>query len=122
MSGQIESSDPAVVADTVGTQVAALFGFEVKKELVRKGWKLVKEAAKDGDGIALKADELLGQDFNPRLGLGLVLAAFEEKTKTTIDDFATIAELALCLDVTLPDVLKSQAQAATDGGRGTHAV
>lgn len=110
MCGEIDSDDPRIVTDTVATQVAALLGFEIKKELVRKGWKVVKQAVADGDAVALRADELLGADFNTRIGLGLLLRAFQEKHTTRFDDYATQPELELCLNVALPDVSEWQKQ------------
>jgi hypothetical protein len=104
MCGQIDSDNRNVIVDTVATQVAALIGFRVKKEYMLKGWKLSKQAVADGDGIALLADELLGQDFNTRIGLGLILRALEQKAGTRMADYETVPELKLCLDVSLPDV------------------
>ena len=105
MAGKIDSKDAAGIADNVATQVAALLAFHVKKEFVQKGWKVVREAVKDQEGgVALQVDELLGESFNTRIGLGMILRTLQEKTNTSITDYEKYPELELCLNVQLPDV------------------
>lgn len=110
MCGNIDSDNRDVIVDTVGTQVAALLGYAVKKEYVRQGWKVRKQPVADGDGVALTADALLGQDFNTRIGLGLILRALEEKENTRLADYEKTPELKLCLEVALPDVSGAQSK------------
>jgi hypothetical protein len=113
MATKIDSDDPEVVADTAATQVAAMIGFEPKSELTRKGWRVLKKAMLEKDGAAvLAADELLGLDFNVRIGLGIALATFEEKTSTKFGDLLAMPELAMCFEVELPDVSEWQKLAA----------
>ena len=118
MCGEITSEDPRVVADTVATQVAALIAYSRKaawrRALDYLEATVVTSSEEDPTavGIALKADELLGESFNTRIGLGLILRAFEEKAGTTIDDFAAMPELNLCLRVSLPDIAKWQKKKA----------
>ena len=90
----------ATIADTVATQVAALIAYDVQ---TKRNLKL-QEPVPDGDGIALEADKLLGQDFNTRIGLGLILRALETKAATNLAHYTAMRELKLCLEVALPDV------------------
>jgi hypothetical protein len=99
MCGKIESAERAVIADTVATQVAALCAFQAKKELTLRGMRVVAE----GTGVAMEADDLLGIDFNARIGLGLILRALEDKPTTSIADYRRQPELKLCLEVFLGD-------------------
>ena len=115
MCGHIDSDNRDVIVDTVGTQVAALLGYAVKKEYVRQGWKVRKQPVADGDGVALTADALLGQDFNTRIGLGLILRALEQKENTRLADYEKTPELKLCLEVALPDVSGRAVEAGEAG-------
>lgn len=109
MSPNIEGNNRDVIADTVATQVAALIAYDVKTE---RNWKLQKRPVADGGGVALRADELLGLEFNTRVGLGFILRALETKASTRLEDYARMRELKLCLDVALPDVASWQAEKA----------
>ena len=103
MCANIDSDDPAVIADTVATQVAALCAFSAKTELTLKGKKPKKG---EGGSVEMEADELLGMGFNTRIGLGLILRAFQDKGTTTIAHYEQEAELLACLKVFLGDVEK----------------
>jgi hypothetical protein len=87
----------------------------VTTDLVHKGWHLVKEAAHQGGGAGLEVDGVIGSDFGARIGLGLVLAAFEEQSSVTIADFAKVPALKLCLEAVLHDASKDQKKAAHTG-------
>lgn len=112
MGLNIEGNDRHAIADTVATQVAALIAYDVKTE---RTWKLQRRpVAASGGGVALEADEMLGLDFNTRIGLGFVLRALETRANTRLEDYARMGELKLCLEVQLPDVpgwKKKKAQA-----------
>ena len=113
----IDAKDPAAIVDAVATQAASLFGFHPKKHLLAKGWRAVKEAAREVSGVGLEIDDLLGDDFCARIGLGLVLATFEEHVHTTLDQYASVPELKLCLEASLGDASKGQKKAEAHGGR-----
>lgn len=109
MCSSIDSNDRDVIVDTVATQAAALIAYDVQ---TKRNWKLQKKPVADGEGVALLADELLGQDFNTRIGLGLILRALETKASTRLEDYARMRELRLCLEVALPDVSGWQTERA----------
>jgi hypothetical protein len=111
----ITASGAANIAAAVEKQAVDLLGFKVTTDLVHKGWHLVKEAAHQGGGAGLEVDGVIGSDFGARIGLGLVLAAFEEQSSVTIADFAKVPALKLCLEAVLHDASKDQKKAAHTG-------
>jgi hypothetical protein len=106
MCDNVDSDATQVICDTVATQVAALTGFSVQTTLRGR-----PKAAAEG-GLALEADALLGQDFNSRIGLGLILRSLQRKPGTAVNNYAQFPELAACLRVNLGDVEKWQKQQA----------
>jgi hypothetical protein len=110
MCAHVEDRETAMIVDTVATQVAALIAYSAQTEVTLKAWKLTRQVVAEGDGIAVTADDLLGESFNTRIGLGLILRAFQERTSTRFSDFEGTPELDLCLQVSLPDVASWQKQ------------
>jgi hypothetical protein len=91
-------SDKAAIVDRVGTQVSILCAFiAAKREYLGLG---KAKAAADGS-VDLKADDMLGQDFSARLGLGMLLRALEKYEQTSMADYEKLEVLRLCLDVEL---------------------
>jgi hypothetical protein len=86
------------IVDRVGTQVSILCAFAAaKREYLGLG---KAKAASDGS-VDLKADDMLGQDFSTRIGLGMLLRALEKYAQTSMADYEKLEVLRLCLDVKL---------------------
>ena len=104
LARSLELADPdagsskAAIVDRVGTQVSILCAFSAAKRQ-HLGLGKAKLAA---DGSAdLKADDMLGQDFSARIGLGMLLRAITLYEQTAVADYEQLEVLRLCLDVAL---------------------
>lgn len=104
LARDLELADPSQsaskedIVDRVGTQVSILCAFiAAKREYLGLG---KAKAAKDGT-VDLKADDMLGQDFSVRIGLGMLLRALEKYEQTSMADYEKLEVLRLCLDVKL---------------------
>ncbi|HEX2733271.1 MAG TPA: hypothetical protein VHM70_16785 [Polyangiaceae bacterium] len=86
------------ITDRVATQVSILCAFQAAKH---KYLGLGKAKAEADGSLTLKADDMLGQDFSTRIGLGMLLAAIEKYENTSVADYEKLEVLRLCLDVRL---------------------
>ena len=82
----------------MGTQVSILCAFAAKK---REYLGLGKAKAAADGSVDLQADDMLGQDFSTRIGLGMLLRAREKYEQTSMADYEKLEVLRLCLDVSL---------------------
>ena len=105
LARSLEVDDPssmqtaADIADRVGTQVSILCAFKAAKtQYLGLGSKA--KAASDGS-VDLKADDMLGEDFSARIGLGMLLSAVERYGVTTMADYERLESLRLCMNVEL---------------------
>lgn len=100
LARSLELSDEAAskegIVDRVGTQVSILCAFEAAKhEYLGLGHKAKVE--KDGT-LNLEADDMLGQDFAVRIGLGMLLRGLAKYDQTSMADYEKLEVLRLCLD------------------------
>ncbi len=94
----IAQADDDGAIDRVATQVACFMAFDIQTQWTWTG----RVPVMAGTGMALTPDTLLGESFNARLGLGLVLMLLESRstiTKTAIED---VREIEKCLKIMLP--------------------
>lgn len=87
------------VVDRVGTQVSIVCAFTAAKHQYL-GMSGKAKAESDGS-VDLKADDMLGQEFSVRIGLGMLLSALEKNTQTSMADYEKLEVLRLCLDTKL---------------------
>jgi hypothetical protein len=91
-----DDSTVASIVDRVATQVSILCAFSAaKQQYLGLGSKAKVE--KDGT-LNVEADDMLGQDFSVRIGLGMLLRALEKYPRTTMADYEKMEVLRLCLD------------------------
>jgi hypothetical protein len=103
LARSLELADEAAtkegIVDRVGTQVSILCAFSAAKH---QYLGIGSKAKAESDGsVNLEADDMLGQDFAVRIGLGMLLRGLAKYDQTSMADYEKLEVLRLCLDAKL---------------------
>jgi len=103
LARSLEIADDAAttdgIVDRVGTQVSIMCAFKAAKQ---QYLGLSNKAKAESDGsVDLEADDMLGQDFAVRIGLGMLLRGLAMHDQTSMADYEKLEVLRLCLETKL---------------------